>query len=388
MSVCSLTKRRNRRGPLFAAVLLAAICALPAPRAQARAPGCVSQALADYASVHFLERPKLPAADQDLWQRYKSDARFAAWIDTRAAKEGLADYDALLASSSGKNSSSEARGRSLSDAQKIKSWTREYDRLTAEERARIRTEPHTVDLLDPCGDQLCKTTVFRPNARLPGGYADLEFNLYQKKILHLREGDIVRARDLDGKVREWVLGKFLGAGNATHVWEIQGSQDRVLRIPFLAANKFGVGMRKTPTLERTREFMRNLRDPPHIPGLRRVQVHLIGELNEVAEVDRIHGSTTGDVFLSRNEAFINTLRTERRTKGRFDIRELASRHGLSKDQARRLVEQHDKLERALGLIEAAKRGRARGLVDPRLIDVEPFQLVWDENLSEWILADW
>ena len=52
---------------------------------------------------------------------------------------------------------------------------------------------------------------------------------YDRAVLFLRKGDTVRY-----KSGTYVLGEFLGSGNATHVWAIEGDPNKVIRIPFLS----------------------------------------------------------------------------------------------------------------------------------------------------------
>ncbi len=57
---------------------------------------------------------------------------------------------------------------------------------------------------------------------------------YEARVLALRMGDSVSAvSSKTGKPMTVKLGKFLGAGNATHVYEIAGSPGQVIRLPFI-----------------------------------------------------------------------------------------------------------------------------------------------------------
>lgn len=351
------------------------------------APGCVSQGLGDIALIPTSQRPKLSATDREFWSRYKNDARFAAWIDERAAQRGVQGYREILgeielgdsypnprAAQARKTANQEAR----KNANRVKSWLKDYDRLPAGERARIRPRPATLDLHHPCNDNKCGTSVLQDSDWFPGGAAELELTGYQKAVLHLRQGDTVRSGG-----REWILGRFLGAGNATHVWEIEGKPGKVLRLPFLSSQLFGMGIRTTPTLERARQLMAPLRRPPKLPGLKRVTVEKIGDLNEYAVVSRIDGDLNAFDFQEQNQAFIRTLRSKRETDGRFDIHEIARKHRLTQAEAKLLVEQHDKLERAMSIIDDPKNLRATASYD-----LHERQLVWDKTERDWILAEW
>ena len=57
-----------------------------------------------------------------------------------------------------------------------------------------------------------------------------KFSAYEEKVLLLKIGDTVAFSG--GKT--FKLGRFLGAGNASHVFEVEGLPDAVLKIPFAA----------------------------------------------------------------------------------------------------------------------------------------------------------
>jgi hypothetical protein len=52
---------------------------------------------------------------------------------------------------------------------------------------------------------------------------------HEYRTLRLRKGDRVEFDE-----RQFELGKFLGAGNTTHIWALAGDSDVALRLPFLA----------------------------------------------------------------------------------------------------------------------------------------------------------
>jgi len=53
---------------------------------------------------------------------------------------------------------------------------------------------------------------------------------HEYRMLRLKRGDRIQFED-----RQFRLGSFLGAGNTTHIWEIQDDPTKALRLPFLAA---------------------------------------------------------------------------------------------------------------------------------------------------------
>lgn len=124
--------------------------------------------------------------------------------------------------------------------------------------------------------------------------------IYAERVLMLRSGDTV----VFGEHR-FTLKKFIGRGNATHVWEIEGRDDAVLKIPFYA----GPVESEHPWIDSpdfralgtasARAFMRHYvaryADPPK--DVPRVLILEYGHHHEYVLVSKVRGSQTGAEFL-------------------------------------------------------------------------------------------
>ncbi len=161
---------------------------------------CIREVLGSYFSKHDTDR----SASADLLVRlYKSDRRFLSWFGDQKER-----HDQLML-------------RFLFDhAEKTIS---EFECDTS--RIQLAVPPREAVLSRPLEE------LNHPSGcvyREPMSRSLYPISNYQMKIFLLRQGDTVVFSD-----RSFVLGNYLGAGNAAHVWEIQGDEINVLKIPVL-----------------------------------------------------------------------------------------------------------------------------------------------------------
>jgi hypothetical protein len=345
------------------ALVLAAQAGTGASSARAarlvRGHGCVSQGLAEFSMILSDIRSQpgyLPYAW--FWDRYKNDARFAAWIDARAAREA-----------------------GEKNVQRVRAWLWEYDKLSPQELAKIHTQSIVVDLLHPCAGNACGTTVLIQDTDGIASSTEIQLNAYQHAVLHLREGDTIRAGDLNIR-----LGKFLGAGDGSHIWEIAGHPGQVIKLPFVvpAVMTSGPKLKTFVTLEEIRSYFAQLRTPPDIPGLKMLEFK-VGPKFAYAITRRVRSPFNGKVFKESHASIIRDIEGQRRRSGRADVAKLAHDHSITEAQARTLLDQHDKLKEAEYRIQQARLGRG---AKARTTDVRPSQLAWDEDENDWVLIDW
>ncbi len=212
------------------------------------------------------------ASDAIVIKKIKNDPRFRQWLDTQT---GLLDSETLLKKYSDLGVMaffrqklklvSESKTVDLSDYSGERAWVDQKRRELLEERKE--------DLQNAGADEAEKKRIESEiDKKLYNrfGYSHFfqkkELNTYEAKVLSLKPGDVVKfakrkvtlrevldapnstliidgqeitPKDFQGKTylllgtQIFKLGDYLGAGNATQIFEIEGKPDRVLRIPFL-----------------------------------------------------------------------------------------------------------------------------------------------------------
>ena len=219
----------------------------------------------------------------------------------------------------------------------------------------------------------------------------------EANILSLAIGDEVIGADPRRRELRYRLGEFLNAGNASHVWGIQGRPDRALKLAFVASNVLGTN----PTLasgELGREFMsdfvkeeprfrraieraaRRIRedDLTEVPVPEIVRIHAASADGSFAEVDRVYPEVDGLEWLTqlwRNEAGdrdqtrIPYPPGDAPTTGRA-ISLLTAIQGSLLSKAQKM-----RTRAATPRLSSPRRGSSSGI--PR-----------DEGRGTWVLLDW
>jgi hypothetical protein len=206
-----------------------------------------------------------------------------------------------------------------------------------------------------------------PSEMLPEPHNFANFGtpkLYEEKVFYLRKGDTL---DFGGEKIK--LGAFLGAGDATHIYEIEGQDEVVLRIPFGSIRGFSnlafYWRQMKETADKSLSLSR-LRDPmnPEKPLVPYARVIRTDPQNRFLIVQKIRGDENGRDFIQRFEA------------------------SQSSDK-------HDRLKRLLRNIEFAlifsgcrlDPSSKSILGIPEKIVTEARQFVWDKKKADWIWAD-
>lgn len=188
---------------------------------------------------------------------------------------------------------------------------------------------------------------------------------YEQRVLNLKKGDVVIGKSADTALsQEFVLGDFLGNGNATHVYDIQGIPNKVLRVPFVTSGvQTNVCGYKHP-LAMARKFSKayvDLRKKyENIPGLHVAKIYDHGSDGSYVVAEKINVVTTGDQFLKQLKQQDGRLSPAVK-KQADDLSEFALQVLKIKDPKRRNIW-------------------------PYHIELEARQFVWDGN--HWVLLDW
>ncbi|MGZ3687299.1 MAG: hypothetical protein ACXWPM_07280 [Bdellovibrionota bacterium] len=186
--------------------------------------------------------------------------------------------------------------------------------------------------------------------------------MYSTRVMSLRRGDTVVVSG--GK--QFKLGRFLGRGNSTHVWAIDGEPGKALRLPFHVGPEPQEFIQDPELMrvfgtETAREFVLQFREGiAHAPaGIPKVEIFEVGLNNDYLVVSYVNGSERGDQFLSG----LSSLADPRRAS---------------------LV------SRVQEIIVAKKRKYPFLKISPKSTgDVisEARQFRWDVDKKDWILAD-
>lgn len=168
--------------------------------------------------------------------------------------------------------------------------------------------------------------------------------VYEARVLHLRKGDVV---DFDGRVAV-ALGRFLGAGNNSHIFEAADVSDAAIKIPFSSHRRTAAAKKILGDLAKKAGLI-----PPDVPRVRIIEASPSGDY---AIVSKIHGRLNGRDFLERD------------FPSDADNPVLLSRK-------RRLLYL---VARMYGVRDILKFGRKH----------EAAQFIWDEDEKDWVLADW
>jgi hypothetical protein len=213
------------------------------------------------------------------------------------------------------------------------------------------------------------------------------------RMLRLRKGDYV---DYDG--RRFRLGRFLAAGNATHIYEIEGRSDAVLRLPFLVAGLVTRSHKaETPAkhLDKARLYIQHF--ATHMGQMRNgVKILEVDPKSRFIMVERLHPEFDGAQYIRAKlginveaektlEQSVTFVSEKLKTKAIKDERLLklfclmrANGHFPKIDLPEDLL----KPEWVTWIREASvkKVGFDKSLLGAR-------QYVWDTKRLDWVLAD-
>jgi hypothetical protein len=196
--------------------------------------------------------------------------------------------------------------------------------------------------------------------------------IYERRVLELRQGDTAHFYD-----RTFRLGRFLGSGNATQIFELADDPEKVIRIPFLVADLLlrteQTNYDQEDRLLRIREFMwRFVTQIGRKKG--HVKIFEIGENFSYAVVQRVHGATNAIQFLQ-------TLLAQQRpiVLGETLVWPASFRSELTPVENEKLT--------ALLHLMAANQDAIR-VVDQTVIRSVPArQYLYDDWLKEWFVVD-
>ena len=276
---------------------------------------------------------RIGAARLELLRLYKNDDDFYFWLlkqEPEALKRAISEPEQLL------KTWKENRARSVS-------WSREpwFADLS----------PSTRNTETPVGSKIDQLVLLAQRFD-----RDQTISLYESRVVRLRSGD--RVTFGDGKT--FRLGRFLGRGNATHVYELADQPGHVIRIPFLSSFlplSFDVAKRAGDTRELATKYVQNWE------ALKKTGVNIVELLDYPQDysyviVSKIDGKVTGKDYLKRL-GFGRTAPT---------------------------------LQEIERLPDPEARNRLRSLREQCLLIGSPEeierQFVWDEKRKIWVLGDW
>lgn len=197
--------------------------------------------------------------------------------------------------------------------------------------------------------------------------------IYEERVILLQQGDTVSFGD-----RHFTLEKFLGFGNATHVWSIKESSEVVLRVPLLVP---GVSMwnlrRRAATQPNRLQIIRKLigeyaRKADKNSLL--CPVEELGPQNSYMLVRRINGSETAFAYLRRELGKPHLLPGE-----------VLFWDNILRD-ARVDRTENPKLQKLLQVLQANQL--VIPVSDSYAINVSDLrQFLWDQSADNWQLID-
>jgi hypothetical protein len=181
-------------------------------------------------------------------------------------------------------------------------------------------------------------------------------------VLSLHAGDTVVFGDQSFK-----LGKFLGSGNATQIFELAGEPDWVIRIPFHIED-----VRRYEMDEMLHSYVETA---PDVEGLNRVEIRPNPGAGYLI-VSKVHGTVDGRSFLK-----------DMITRYGGSLDELNDIGGATVNRGFKWAEYIQKAHAAGDKITAEKLEKL--LRQLKLIGRSQYrQFVWDEVKQDWWLVDW
>lgn len=196
--------------------------------------------------------------------------------------------------------------------------------------------------------------------KLPAPYKG-EVGEYEDQVLSLKAGDTVKFGN-----KTFILGEFLGNGNATHIFALRDFPDRAIRIPFAAKDVDAFGLAE----HYQRRWKSAFKGKENI-----VQLHEMGKLGAYTVVSRVDGSENGMEFMKYLMNKYHLKKPNRWVPKNFSEK----------------FDQEDK-EKYEKLRKVASRfflGRFRiGRGDGQIYYIETRQIVWEPSKNDWIAVDW
>lgn len=365
------------------------------------------------------QRGALRAGDRATAMRFKNDPDFAAWMETREwplVELALADYpgpgtegpvpDRVVDLTNYCEQSPSPFRLALADAgadtKKVLAAVKEQrdlyrppgakallDQIKARENDAASPRaapPNAVTAVPPSLDSMLTMMLsVQFPARVPKNFRLTE---YDRRVLLLRKGDRVVFGD-----KVFKLGEFLGAGNRTHVFAIEGEPNKVLRIPFLVEWQKGkvfhpeagrlLGLASEKKYEHVKNRAKTLEEGPGY---------------SVAE--RIPGAEDGDAFVEKvlKEAGVDPAKLRKMESGLrlFNPRESGLYAMMKSPELRKKFsdpqapDKFQKLFRILaemGQVHTEVLAGNRGGPPTYYIDYAR-QLKWDEARQDWFLIDY
>lgn len=196
-----------------------------------------------------------------------------------------------------------------------------------------------------------------------------DYFVYESAVINIRKGDTVA---FDNQV--YKLGNFLGAGNQTHIYELAGYSDRVIRIPFLTDEIFH--RIKLPRLQQLRSS--SLEVAQALKKKRgAVKVFTQDSQGRFLIVEKVNGSQNADDFLLSINDRLPDSKTQRELSSRYKpISDFSALTPVEQDKVRKLtVLMKDNYE--------LKQLKGELWFNPSYTR----QYVWDENNSLWRVVD-
>lgn len=205
---------------------------------------------------------------------------------------------------------------------------------------------------------------------------------YERLILQLKQGDTVV---FDGQA--FKLGRFLGAGNATHVFELEG-EGAVIRLPFLAdgmfrfsaMNEFDVQkIRYSQGLEFTKHTAKALKGSGGAVKVLKEDPH-----GRFLVTEKVSGTQTGAGFLG------SLLKDPSRALGAGEVLIFPNGHRTKPVDELSPLER-EKLEKLIELMKENRHvkvfSRDEGLERSAVFVAASRQYLWDEVLRQWRVID-
>ncbi len=200
---------------------------------------------------------------------------------------------------------------------------------------------------------------------------------YDEAVLSLRKGDTV-----EFGAHKFVLGDFLGSGNSTFVFRLEGQPGKVIRIPFLVAPLKGVGFHPEIFNMLTRWRQKD----PNIPQVKIYQSEY--GFSIVSEVD---GNENGNEFLiSVRRKYMNNMSPDMQrffTELSEQNLSWATVHWYLAVEKLALQENDLETFNRLRLLRTRANQYQNNALLLHILEYTR-QFVWDRTKRDWILVDW
>jgi HEAT repeat protein len=228
---------------------------------------------------------------EKFWMMYKNNDQFYNWLTEKIGENGL-DYlvnpqndPDMIKNIRGLISAFKRQQQSQSKTSHPESRTIDFDSKD------IYGDDEYLKAGKPWYGHIIDGTISYPQMR----------TTYERKVMLLRKGYRVM---FDGK--QFVLGRYLGGANATHIFEVANAENRVIRIPitkpFLTqriSNDSPLGSLHGVEAARTLIYFAAHKgediDGAH---LKTPKIYEVGTRYQYLVVEQVHGSVTGQAFIN------------------------------------------------------------------------------------------